>query len=260
LSLEKTIIVFAAAIIAGGINSIAGGGTLISFPALVWAGLNPIVANATNTVAISPGALAAMFGLRNRLRGAMRPAFILTVPSLVGAAVGAVALMATPSHIFTKLAPYLILAATALFSAQELLTQTVGSGVALSGEPAPVKVSAGWWRAAIAIQFLVAIYGGYFGAGMGILIIAELGMLGFTDIHQAIGMRSWLGSCINGVASMLFIAHGLVSWWPAAIMTIGQILGGYGGATVATKLNPKAVRGAVIATGVAMAAALAFNK
>jgi len=260
LNLEKTIIVFAAAIVAGGINSIAGGGTLVSFPALVWAGLNPIVANATNTVAISPGALAALFGLRNRLRGAMRPAFILTIPSLVGASVGAVALMATPSLIFTRLAPYLILAATALFSAQELLTRTVRTRATCSDQPAPAKVSAGWWRAAIAFQFLVAVYGGYFGAGMGILIIAELGILGLTDIHQAIGTRSWLGSCINAVASILFIAHGLVSWRPAAIMALGQILGGYGGATVATKLNPKAVRGAVIATGVAMAAALAFNK
>jgi len=259
LKLERTIIVFAAAIVAGAINSIAGGGTLVSFPALIWAGLDPIVANATNTVAISPGALAAMFGLRNRLRGAMRPALILTVPSLMGAITGAVALMVTPSRIFAQLAPYLILAATALFASQELLTRAVPARASLINDQAAEKVSLRWWRAAIAFQFLVAVYGGYFGGGMGILIIAELGMLGFTDIHQVIGVRSFLGSCVNGIASVLFIAHGLVSWRPAAIMTVGQILGGYGGATVAAKLDPKVVRGAVIATGIAMAAALAFN-
>jgi hypothetical protein len=177
----------------------------------------------------------------------------------MGATVGALALIATPSHTFAKLAPYLILAATALFASQELFTRTVRAQATLNDGRSPPMVSVRWWRAAIAFQFLVAIYGGYFGAAMGILIIAELGLLGFTDIHQVIGLRSWLASCINTIASLLFIAHGLISWWPAAIMTIGQILGGYGGATVAARLNPKAVRGAVIATGIAMAAALAFR-
>jgi uncharacterized membrane protein YfcA len=168
------LVVFLAAFIAGAINSVAGGGTLVSFPALVWIGLPSTIANATSTVAIWPGSLGAMWGYRRDLRGLPPSTYALIAPSLVGGILGAVLLVMTPTDVFDRLIPLLILFATVLFMLQEPVQRMVKTtGKAHSG-------SSGWLMGALAFQFLVAVYGGYFGAGIGILMLAAFGIMGFS--------------------------------------------------------------------------------
>ncbi|HZR84280.1 MAG TPA: sulfite exporter TauE/SafE family protein [Candidatus Binatia bacterium] len=255
MSLWEAAVLFAAAMLAGVVNSVAGGGSLISFPALVWAGIDPVRANATNTIAISPGALAAMAPFRRELRDMGSWLWMLGIPSVVGGGIGAVLLLATPERLFARLVPALILFATGVFALQEAIARRVGGDptVAAGGE-APVLARGP--VVAAGVQLAIAVYGGYFGAGIGIMMLAALGFLGLRDLHRMIGLRSFLGFCINGVASVYFAASGMVDWRAAALMTLGQVAGGYGGAAVARRVPRAVVRRAVVAIGLAMAASL----
>jgi uncharacterized membrane protein YfcA len=246
----KTAVILAAAFVAGGINSIAGGGTLLSFPALVWIGRNPIMANATNAFALWPGSLSAMFGFRRELAGIRRWLFFLTIPSLLGGGAGAVLLLRTSTKTFNQIVPFLILGATMLLAAQELITRRL------------TRVAHGkrWIAFAFIFQFLVAIYGGYFGAGMGILMLAALGLIGLTDLHQMNGLKNLLAICINGVATVYFAISGAVIWHDAALMAVASIAGGYVGARMARRLGRKFVRGAVVFIGLAMTIALFLKR
>ena len=246
-------VVFFAAFIAGVINSVAGGGTLISFPALIWVGLPSTIANATSTVAIWPGSLGALWGYRRDLRGLPAATYSLIVPSLVGGIIGAVLLEMTPTAVFDRLIPLLILFATLLFMLQEPVQRVIKTtGKAHAG-------SRGWLIGALLFQFFVSLYGGYFGAGIGILMLAAFGIMGFTDIHQMNGLKNFLALCINGVAAVYFIWHGMVSWPHALVMAVGAIAGGVGGAGVARRIGPKGVRRIVIAVGFTMALSLLFR-
>jgi uncharacterized protein len=251
-------VIFVAAFVAGAINSISGGGTLVSFPALLWAGMDPIIANATNTVAICPGSLATLFGFRREFSTVGGRSLMLAAPSIIGGAVGAYLLINTPTRWFAAAVPYLILGATLLFAGQEIITRAaLGRSVdqvvdAAGGE----QVDRGGWGTAFFFQFLVSVYGGYFGAGIGILMLAEFGLLGFTDIHHMIALRTYLALCINAVAAIYFVMRGAVSWPEAILMTVAQIGGGYGGAVVARNLSRRTVRRIVVAFGFAMAASL----
>jgi len=245
--------VFIAAVAAGMINSVAGGGTLITFPTLVWLGRDPILANATNTVALWPGSLAGMVGFAPHLRGGGKWLALLTGPSILGGILGAVLLLKTPTETFAFLVPYLILGATVLLAAQEPLQRTLLSG----STPHDSKL---WWSGAIFFQFLVAVYGGYFGAGIGILMLAALGLLRLTDIYQMNGLKNFFALCINGVAAVYFAWSGSVHWLDAAVMAAGAIAGGYGGATLAQKMGRKAVRGIAVAVGFAMAISLLIGR
>ena len=239
-----------AAIAAGAINSIAGGGTLISFPTLMWVGRNAIVANATNTVAMWPGSLAGMIGFRRELSTIPRWLLLLTIPSLFGAMLGAWLLLRTPTRTFERIVPLLILIATILVAAQELIAKRFGV-IAKSHEP-----TAGWVTFVFVFQFIVAIYGGYFGAGMGILMLAALGLIGLTDMHQMNGLKNLLAICINGVAAIYFGVSGAVAWRDGIIMAIAAIVGGYAGARVARRLGRKFVRAFVVIIGLVMTIAL----
>ncbi len=244
---------FVAAVAAGMINSVAGGGTLITFPTLVWLGRDPILANATNTVALWPGSLAGMVGFLPHLKGGGKWLALLTGPSILGGIVGAVLLLRTPTETFAFLVPYLILGATVLLAAQEPLQRTLLSG----STPHDSKL---WWAGAICFQFLVAVYGGYFGAGIGILMLAALGLLRLTDIYQMNGLKNFFALCINGVAAIYFAWSGSVHWLDAAVMAAGAIAGGYGGATLAQRMGRKAVRGIAVAVGLAMAISLLIRR
>ncbi len=244
---------FVAAVAAGMINSVAGGGTLITFPTLVWLGRDPILANATNTVALWPGSLAGMVGFFPHLRGGGKWLALLTGPSILGGIVGAVLLLKTPTETFSFLVPYLILGATVLLALQEPLQRTLLSG----STPHDSKL---WWAGAIFFQFLVAVYGGYFGAGIGILMLAALGLLRLTDIYQMNGLKNFFALCINGIAAAYFAWSGSVHWLDAAVMAAGAIAGGYGGATLAQKMGRKAVRGIAVAVGFAMAISLLVRR
>jgi uncharacterized membrane protein YfcA len=253
--------VFGAAFAAGLVNAVAGGGTLISFPTLVWIGRDPVLANATNAVALWPGSLASMVGFRRELGGSRDFLLRLVGPSLAGGITGAVLLLRTPSHTFAAIVPYLILFATVLFAVQEPVTRFVrhrrhGARPHAAHTPAAAAPGERWWLAAAAFQFCVAVYGGYFGAGMGILMLAALGVLGLTDIHHMNGLKNAFALCINGVAAVYFALWGAVSWPDALVMAAGAIAGGYGGAGVARKVGRGVVRRAVIVIGVAMALSL----
>ncbi len=257
-------VIFGAAFVAGVINSVAGGGTLISFPALVWLGRDPVLANATSAVALWPGSLAGMIGYRRELQGSRKWMWRLGLPSFAGGLIGAVLLLLTPSELFAAIVPFLILFATVLFALQEPITRRLrpaaSSGSAAGEATEPFHDPArGWWFGAAVFQFLVAVYGGYFGAGIGILMLAALGILGLADIHQMNGLKNFLAVCINGVAAVYFILSGAIVWPDMLIMTTGAIIGGYFGAGLARKLGRKFVRRFVIAVGLAMTVSLLFS-
>jgi uncharacterized protein len=244
------VVAFAAAFVAGAINAVAGGGTLITFPSLIWIGLPSVIANATSTVAIWPGSLGGVWGYRNDFRGLPRSVYALAVPSLAGGIIGAILLRMTPTDVFDKLIPLLILFATLLFMLQEPVQRMIRTtGKAHAG-------SAGWLAGALVFQFLVSLYGGYFGAGIGILMLAAFGIMGFTDIHQMNGLKNVLALCINGVAALYFIWMGMVSWPEALIMAVGAVAGGVWGAGMARRIGPKGVRRVVIVVGFTMAFSL----
>lgn len=245
-------LLLAASFVAGIINSVAGGGSLITFPALVFCGRDPILANATNSVTLWPGSLAAMLGLRSELAGA-RPWLVrLGVPSLVGGALGAVLLLRTPSPVFAALVPWLVLFATVVFALQGPILHGLRRGRRPTTDGPHVE----WWIGGALFQLAVSIYGGYFGAGMGIMMLAGLGLLGFTDVHQMIGIRNVCAVAINGIAALYFVAGGVVHWPDVLVLTLGQIAGGYSGARLARRLGPTFIRRFVIAVGLAMTASL----
>jgi len=250
-----TAVILIAALLAGAVNSIAGGGTLLSFPALLWIGRNPIMANATNAVALWPGSLAAMLGFRNELAKVQRWLLLLTLPSLAGGIIGAVLLLHTSTVTFTRLVPFLILGATILLATQELITSRLGLLGKAEGKPA-----VGWIVLVFTFQFLVGLYGGYFGAGMGILMLAALGLMGLTDLHQMNGLKNLLAICINGVAAIYFAASGAVIWVDAIEMAAAAIVGGFLGARMARKLGRVFVRRAVVVIGLLMSVALFFKR
>jgi hypothetical protein len=242
------LLVFTTAIVAGGINSVAGGGSLVTFPTLIWLGVPPIVANATNTVAIWPGTLGSVWAYRRELRGIDRRIYWLVIPSIVGSVAGAILLSRTPAAFFDRFVPVLILFATLLFMAQEPIQRRFNLRVAHEKHH--------WFASVVFYQFLVGLYGGYFGAAIGILMLAALSLMGHTEIHQMNAIKNFLATFINATAAIYFMVTGLVSWPDAIVMAGGAIVGGVGGTLVALKIGPRAVRRIVIVIGLSMALSL----
>jgi uncharacterized protein len=254
MTLVQGLLLFGAAMMAGMINSVAGGGTLVTFPALIWSGRPEIIANATSALALVPGTLSSAYGYRGETLKAPRKFLYLLIPSVAGGVIGAILLKRTPPATFAALVPFLILFATVLFMLQESVQRWLRSGVSVHQE-----ATASWMIGASFFQFLVAVYGGYFGAGIGILTLALLGIIGLSDIHQMNGLKNIFGSTVNGVAAVYFVFAGLVDWPSAALMAAGSIIGGYGGAGIARRMGQKFVRRVVILTGFAMAVSLFFK-
>ena len=254
MSIPHELIIFVAAFVAGAINSVAGGGTLITFPVLVWLGRDPVLANATNAFALWPGSLAGAYGFRREL-GNVRSWLLWFCPAVtLGSILGAWLLLRTSSETFSQIVPYLILLATLLVALQEPLMRWLGkSNTSLTAEN---FITAKPLAAALLSLFLIGIYGGYFGAGIGILTLGALGLLGLTDIHQMNGLKNFFATFINIVAAIYFAISGAVLWIDALWMGIGAIAGGYFGANLARKLGRKIVRRIVIAIGLLMSVSL----
>ncbi len=237
-----------AALVAGVVNSVAGGGTLLTFPALIAAGLSPLVANATSTVALLPAALGSMLGYRRELTGGRYWVVALALPSLIGGGLGALLLLHTPGATFDRVVPWLVLGATTIFIVQKPLLAWVRRH-----ETAPrADIGFDERRPGVAMllgQVGVGVYGGYFGAGVGILMLAALGFMGFTNLHRMNGLKNWGGFCMNAVAAATFVASGIVDWPVALSMTAGATLGGYVGSRAAQRLPQGAVRGLVAIVG-----------
>jgi uncharacterized protein len=235
---------------AGVMNALAGGGTLLTFPALL-AVVSPVVANVTSTVALLPGSIASAWGYRRELHACRSWIVLLTIPSLVGGICGALLVTKLPQDIFKALVPWLVLLAAIIFLLQPALIRLVRrrhGAFKRSGPPT--------WLARAAVvccQLLVAIYGGYFGAGIGILMLTSLGFLDLADIHEMNALKTWLAFCINGISAILFVMDGEVVWAYALSMAVTAIAGGYLGARLALRLEPRYVRWIVIVIGFTLA-------
>jgi uncharacterized membrane protein YfcA len=244
MSLAHVAVLFVAAALAGMLNSVAGGGSFLSFPALIFTGVLPIPANATSTVALWPGSVAALSAYRKRLPWSARILVTLSLASLVGGVLGAVLLLHTPQATFMHLVSYLFGIATLLFTFGRRLTERVHQLIKAGGPPSWAEVAG-----ATLLQLLIAVYGGFFGGGIGILMLALLEMMRMEDIHAMNGVKSLLAAAINGAAVITFIVAQAVVWRPATLMIAGAILGGYSGAQLAQKIPVSVVRGFVIGVG-----------
>ena len=253
----QLLLVVAAALVGGAMNSIAGGGTLLTFPALIALGIPPIQANATSTVALWPGALGSMWGYRAELRGARPWAAAFALPSLLGGITGAWLLLRTSPGRFATLVPWLVLGATLLFTLQRPVMRWIAtdarariSDAELTARRPPLTI--------LSYQYAVAVYGGYFGAGVGILMLAALGFMGLRNIHRMNGLKNWGGLCMNVVAAGLFVQAGLVNWPVALAMATGATSGGYLGSRAAQRVPQDLVRGAVVTIGLVSGVLLFF--
>lgn len=239
----------AAAVVAGAMNSVAGGGTLLTFPALLATGQLSTVANATNTVALWPGSVSSCWGYRNEVGANRHLLAPLIVLGLIGGVLGSVLLLVTPTQLFDRVVPYLVLTATLLFVSQERISRWLrsrsGEAETLPADARPVKLT----PLTMLLILGISVYGGYFGAGIGIVTLAAFGLMGMRDIHQMNGIKNIYVLFTNGIAAAIFINRGLVDWRIAILMAVGAIVGGYSGAGIARRIGQKNVRRLVIAIG-----------
>ena len=256
VDVARIALLFVSGLAAGVMNSIAGGGTIITFPALIFSGIPSIVANATSTLALLPGTVAGVAGYRQSLPAVVRWIKLFAPVSLAGGLLGSILLTRTPAPLFDRLVPFLILFATALFTTRALFVRLLK----LEARGSAHAHSRGWLAGAMAFQFAVSVYGGYFGAGIGILMLATLGLLGFDDIHEMNAVKGVLGFLINAVAAAYFVCAGLVSWGPAAIVATGAMIGGFSGAHLAQKIPQPVVRHLVTAVGVFITAMMFYEQ
>jgi uncharacterized membrane protein YfcA len=251
LHLSQVIFLFFTAVISGTLNAVAGGGSFISFPALLMIGMPAVQANATNTVALWPGLAASAGAYLKRLNVPRRLLILLLSTSVVGGWVGALLLLKTPQRTFLHLIPWLLLGGTTLFAFGNKFRAFAGKTAVVDD----LRVAS--WRAVTVVsilQLLVATYGGYFGAGIGFMMLGMLAALGMRDIHAMGAIRTLLAAVINAAAVLTFILAGAVLWRQCMVMVAGALLGGWFGAHYAQKADPGKVRLAVIAIGVVMSA------
>jgi uncharacterized membrane protein YfcA len=239
---------FLAAALAAAVNSVAGGGTLISFPVLLALGLPSVVANATSTVGLWPGSLGSLWGFRRELARADRAMLVFAIPCLVGGGAGAWPLRSTSSATFDRVVPFLVLLATVLFALRGRVQAWLSSGAARAHR------SRAWLAGALAATLAVGVYGGYFGAGMSILMLSVLGMVGMEDLLEMNALTSLFSLCVNGVAIAIFVAAGLVRWDLVAAMALGALAGGYGAAGLARRLGRERLGRIVVALGLVVTA------
>ncbi|HAU57100.1 MAG TPA: hypothetical protein DCW87_05735 [Comamonadaceae bacterium] len=241
----ETALLLTAAFIAGALNAVAGGGSFLTLPALVFTGMPPVAANATGTVALLPGYIAGAWGFREDMQSppglSMRAVVLL---SLIGGSAGAALLLVTPDATFRRVVPWLLLAATAMFAFGPRLRQWAGASNHSQATP---------WKAALGM-LAVAAYGGYFNGGLGILLLALFGLLGQTQLNAMNGMKNLVSALLTAIAVAIYAAGGIVHWPQALMMMVAATAGGYGGARVARKLPASVLRWGIVATGLVMAA------
>lgn len=236
----------AAAFGAGVVNSVAGGGTLLTFPSLL-AVMSPVLANGTSTFALFPGSLAAAWGYRTELARCRRHLVRLLPPSFAGGVIGSLLVTRLPERVFAGAVPWLLMVASTLLLLQKPMSKWVGAKP--HDDPSPRTLAA-----IVFFQFLVGVYGGYFGAGIGILMLSSLAFVGIHDIHEMNAVKTVLAAAMNGVTICVFALSGAIVWKVGFIMAAAAIAGGYIGARVARKMPAPLVRGIVVAIGFGVAA------
>lgn len=233
------------AVLAGAANAIAGGGMLLVFPALIGLGVPSLMANATSTVALWPGGMSSIFGYRAELVSARQWATHFVIPSVLGGLVGGVLLTLTPQARFDQIVPWLVFLATALFVAQRPVLDLLRRRLGYRTHGADEATSHIPPRGFLVFHFFVAIYGGYFGGGAGLIMLAALALMGFTNIHQMNGLKLAFAVTFNFVAICAFIVKGLVVWPLAATMAVGAIAGGGLGSLLAQRVPQSVVRASI---------------
>lgn len=246
-------VLFVSAFLAGVVNAVAGGGTLLTFPMLLTV-VPPVVANATSTIALLPGSIAGAWGYREELRACRATAARLFWPSVVGGLIGSLLVTRLDPAIFEMLVPWLILTAAVLFSVQgpinrRLKRQKPTTEEAVPTPPTAPIIGSRTVLGLLVFQFFIAVYGGYFGAGIGILMLTALSLMGMEDIHQMNGVKTFLAATINAVTVVVFLADVSIHWHYAAVMAVAAVFGGFIGARSAKKLPAWVVRWIVIAVG-----------
>jgi len=250
MSLPQALLLFGIALVAGAQNSVAGGGSFLTVPVLIFTGVLPKQANATNTLALWPGTVASIPPYRDALDTERLTLVVLSIVSVVGGILGAVMLLKTPQDAFLRILPFLLLGATILFAVGGPVTARLRR----SGKPPGPR-----WLTLTGVslvQLVVALYGGFFGGGIGILMLATLSLMGMRNIHTMNALKVVLASCINFVAMLTFIFAGLVEWPQALVMMVGAIIGGWGGASVSRKIDGRYIRIYVIVVGLVMSLVL----
>lgn len=243
--------IFAAGVIAGAVNSVAGGGTLLTFPVLLWLGRDPVIANATNALALWPGSLAGAVALRQEafeMRAILR--WLLPI-GVVGSLIGGVLLLATPSRVFSGIVPYLVFAATLLLAMQRPLLRMLPASASTPSTQRQLVL--------MLAQLGVSIYGGYFGAAAGILMLAAYALFGVADIHHRNAIKNTLATVNNGVSGIYFVFMGAVDWTDGLVLGTSAVIGGYIGGTVSRRMTKQAVELFVIAVGISATLALALR-
>jgi uncharacterized membrane protein YfcA len=237
-----------AAIGAGMVNAIAGGGSFLTFPALVYTGVPPVTANASNTVALVPSIFLSTLAYRNDMRGIEKvPMWVMVAVALAGGVAGALLLLHTPQHIFDFLIPWLLGLATLLFAFGKQLTAAVHR-IGRVNRPTLV-----------CIQFVLAIYGGYFGGAVGFLMLALFGLFGLTDLHAMNGLKTLMAGLMNGAAVVIFLVAGGIVWHQTLVMLIAAMFGSYAGARMARKIDQKALRLIIVTIGTVITVAFALR-
>jgi uncharacterized membrane protein YfcA len=232
------LLVSGAAFAAGAVNAVAGGGTLLTFPSLLLAGLSPVTANVTSTVALWPGQISSVWAYRGHIRDERARAVMLGIPALIGGTIGAALLLSLPEKMFEAIVPWLILFACALLALQNPIRRAVGHHVA-GNHPAALWV----------IQLLISIYGGYFGAGIGILMLAAMGILLPSSMQHANALKVLFALLSNGAGFVMFLASGKVDVPVGALMMAASLVGGFAGARLAQRLPPAGMRAFAILVG-----------
>jgi uncharacterized membrane protein YfcA len=250
MSIYNEILVFLAALAAGFINAMAGGGTLVSFPVLLAVGIPPVVANVTNTVALLPGTIGGMWAQRNEFKSQHKRLIKLLPVAIVGGVAGGLLILNTSEDAFNSLIPYLILMATMLLAAQvqvkKWVTRRIGHAHTEHHNPAVM----------MGMVFTASVYGGYFGAGLGVILMAVLGLVTDETMTRLNFLKQALGFVINLAAAIYFAFSGKVDWWVAFIMIFGSLIGGWIGGMLAGKIKPEILRWIVVVAG--LIAAVAF--
>lgn len=237
------LILLVAAFLAGAMNAVAGGGSFLTLPALIYAGVPPVAANATGTVALLPGYASGVYGYRQDLTPIGNLSLpLLSVVSLVGGLAGAGLLLVTPDSVFRGIVPWLLLLATGLFAFGNLLAQRLRS-LGLHGN-----------GAMLGTLFAVSVYGGYFNGGLGILLLAQLSLFGMTDLNAMNGLKNLFSAVLTAIAVVAYAAGGAVEWPKALLMTVAAVAGGYVGARVGRKIPKPVLRAGIIAVGLVMSA------
>lgn len=250
MGLVEVAVVAVAAFLAGAVNSVAGGGTFFSFPALLAVGVPPVVANASNAVALWPGSLAGAWAFRRELRRFAAQLPLLSAIAFVGGLGGGLLLLRTSNDRFSLLIPWLLLLATLLFAFSGPLSNGIRALSSRAREPFPRRFGAGGYL----FQAVVSVYGGFFGAGMGILMIASLAIQGFDDLNEINALKNWLATVIYSVAVVTFVLAGAVSWPHTLVMIVTATIGGYAGAAWARRIPAPWLRRFIVGFGVLLTA------